>query len=100
MDHYASVCPNQKKIVSNIHTIQKEMIVGELARTMPKINAALENRQAKYQTSMEEVEGMINQTPIAILIDPRGSLSYISPKLVEKCHNFLLKNLKILGWFS
>ena len=34
---------------------------------------------------MVEVEGMINQTPIAILIDPRASLSYISPKLVEKC---------------
>ena len=33
--HYASVCPNRKKTVSNIHTIQKEMTVGELARTMP-----------------------------------------------------------------
>ena len=27
---------------------------------------------------------MINQIPIAILIDPGASLSYISPKLVEK----------------
>ena len=60
------------------------MIVGDLARTMPRINAALENRQAKYQTSMVEVEGKINQTPIAILIDPGASLIYISPKLVEK----------------
>ena len=34
---------------------------------------------------MVEVEGKINQTPIAILIDPGASLSYISPKLVEKC---------------
>ena len=34
---------------------------------------------------MVEVEGMINQIPIAILIDPGASLSYISPKLVEKC---------------
>ena len=34
---------------------------------------------------MVEVEGMINQTPIAILIDPGTSLSYISPKMVEKC---------------
>ena len=61
------------------------MSVGDLARTMPRINAALENRQADYQNSMVEVEGMINQTPIAILIDPGASLSYISPKLVEKC---------------
>ena len=34
---------------------------------------------------MVEVEGTINQTPIAILIDPGASLSYISPKMVEKC---------------
>ena len=61
------------------------MTVGYLARTMPRINAALENRQVEYQTSMVEVEGKINQTPIAILIDPGASLCYISPNLVEKC---------------
>ena len=61
------------------------MTVGDLVRTMPRINAALENRQVDYQTSMVEVEGKINQTPLSILIDPRASLSYISPNLVEKC---------------
>ena len=53
--------------------------------TMPRINATLENRQEYDQTSMVEVEGKINQTPISILIDPRASLSYISPNLVENC---------------
>ena len=52
---------------------------------MPRINAALENRQVDYQTSMVEVEGKINQIPISILIDPGASVSYISPSLVEKC---------------
>ena len=52
---------------------------------MPRINAALENRQEDYQTSMVEVEGKINQIPISILIDQGDSLSYISPNLVEKC---------------
>ena len=61
------------------------MTIGELTRTMPRINAALENRQVEYQTSMVEVEGMINQTPITILIDIGASLSYISPEMVEKC---------------
>ena len=42
--HYASVCPNRKNIVSNIHTIQEEVTVRELAGTMPRINIALENR--------------------------------------------------------
>ena len=32
-------------------------MVGDLERGMPRINAALENREAKYQTSMVEVEG-------------------------------------------
>ena len=41
--HYASVCPNRKKTVSNIHTVQEEMTIGELARSMPRINVALEN---------------------------------------------------------
>ena len=81
--HYASTFPNQKKTVSNIHTIQEEMSVGDLVRTMPRINASLENRQANYQTSMVEVEGKINQIPISILIDTIASLSYIS-NLVEK----------------
>ena len=80
--HYASVCPNRKNTVSNIHTVQEEMTIGDLARTIPKINAALENRQVNYQTSMVEVEGKMNQTPISILIDPRASLSYISLDLV------------------
>ena len=61
------------------------MTVGELARSMPRINATLENRQDEYQTSMVEVEGMINQTPVNILIDPGASLSYIAPQIVEKC---------------
>src|SRR5712692_9653147 len=52
---------------------------------MPRINAALENRQAYYQTSMVEVEGMINHTPVTILIDTGASLSYIAPQIVEKC---------------
>ena len=51
---------------------------------MPRINVALENRQADYETSMVEVEGNLNQTPISILIDPGSSLNYISPDLVAK----------------
>ena len=60
------------------------MTVGDLARTIPRINAALENRQADYQTSMVEVEGMLSHKPISILIDPGDSLSYVSPSLVNK----------------
>ena len=43
--HYASVCPNRKNPNINIHTVQDEMIVGDFARTMPRIKVALENHQ-------------------------------------------------------
>ena len=68
--HYASIFPNRKKTISNIHTIQEEMNVGDLAEKMARINVALENRQTYYQNSMVELEGKINQIHISILIDP------------------------------
>ena len=58
--HYASVCPNRKNTINNIHTVQEEMTVGDLARGMLRINATLKNIQAEYQTSMVEVEGLLN----------------------------------------
>ena len=62
------------------------MIVRELSRTMPRINAALENRHANHQTSMVEVEGMIKDKPISILIDPGASLCYMSPSIEKNCN--------------
>jgi hypothetical protein len=50
---------------------------------VPRIYAALDNKQAEYQSHMIEVEGMINNQTIAILIDSRASDSYIDPKMVE-----------------
>ena len=64
--------------------VLEEMMVGDLARGMPRINAALEKTQVDYQNSMVEVEGMLNQKPISILINPGASLSYVSFSLVEK----------------
>ena len=34
---------------------------------------------------------MINQTHVTILIDPRASLSYIAPQIVEKCKLYIEK---------
>ena len=61
------------------------MNVCDLARTIPRINVALENGKVNYQTSMVEVEGKLNPIPISILIDRGDILSYISLDLVEKC---------------
>jgi predicted aspartyl protease len=53
---------------------------------VPRIYAALENKQSKYQSHMIEVEGMINNQTIVILIDSGASHSYIDPKMVESLH--------------
>ena len=52
---------------------------------IPRINAALENRHVDHQTSMVEVQGMIQNQYVSILIDPGASLSYIFLSIVEKC---------------
>ena len=74
-----------------MHTIQEEATIGEVANEMPKINAALKNRQVDHQTSMVEIEGMIKNRPISILIDPGASLSYVSPSIIERCNLHLKK---------
>jgi len=72
--HYFKDCPNKKKGFGNVHLIQEATTIGEITRSIPQISAALENRQAEYQTSMVEVEGTLKQIPISILIDPGASL--------------------------
>ena len=62
-----------------------------MAKSMPRICAALENRQVDHQTSMVEIKGMINNQPISIWIDPGASLSYISRRIFKLC-KLLLEN--------
>jgi hypothetical protein len=57
-----------------------------MGRSMPRIYAALDNKQAEFQSHMIEVEGKINDQPIAILIDSGASHSYIDPNIVEIFH--------------
>jgi len=57
--HYFKDCPNRKKGFGNVHSIQEVTTIGEIARSILQINAALENRQEEYQTSMVEVEGTL-----------------------------------------
>ena len=60
--------------------------MGDVANEMHRINVALENQEADDQTSMVEVQDMIQNFCVSILIDPGASLSYIFPSIVEKCN--------------
>ena len=73
----------------NVHMLMRDReatTVNDIARNIPTISAALENWQAEHQATMVEMEGNISDLPVSILIDPGASLSYISPKIVEKCN--------------
>jgi hypothetical protein len=52
---------------------------------VPQIYAALDNNQADHQASVEEIEGMISNHLVSILIEPGSNLSYIAPKVFDKC---------------
>jgi len=60
-------------------------MVGDMAENILKINFSLEDHQAEYQLAMVEFEGKITNQTVSILIDPGASLSYVSPKIIEKC---------------
>jgi hypothetical protein len=57
--------------------------VEDMGSRMPRIYAALDNKQAEFQSHMIEVEGMINNQPLVILIDSGASHSYVDPRVVE-----------------
>eukprot|EP00253_Pinus_taeda_P005217 PITA_05217 len=82
--HYVKNCP-QRKGTDQISQIHEASTVGDVGRSMPRINAALDDRKAEYQPTMVEFEGKILNLSISVLIDPGATLSYISPKIVEQC---------------
>jgi hypothetical protein len=68
------------------HNIQEAEIVKDMGGSMPKIYASLDNKQVEYQSPMIEVEGKIDNQPIAILIDFGASHSNINDNIVEIFH--------------
>ena len=85
--HLLRDCPHR-----NIHMLMRDReatTINDIARNIPTISATLENRQAKHQATMVEMEGKISDLSVTVLIDPGASLSHIIPNIVEKC------NLKI-----
>jgi HD-GYP domain-containing protein (c-di-GMP phosphodiesterase class II) len=72
--------------VRAIHNLQQAETVEDMGSRIPRIYAALDNKQAKFQSHMIEVEGMINNHAFTILIDSGASHSYIDPRVVESLH--------------
>ena len=78
-----TVYPHWGDNMNIMHKINKEDIVEEMRRSMPRIYASLDNRQVDYQSHMIEVESKINSHPITSLIDFGASHSYVDPNMVD-----------------
>ena len=65
------------------YNIQEAETVGQVARVIPRIYAALEDRQEYHQSTVVKVAGKIVEQYVSILIDPGSIHSYITPRVVE-----------------
>jgi hypothetical protein len=84
-DHLLRDCPHRQENNRTIHNIQEATTVNDVARTIPRIYVALEDRQVDHQASVVEVEGNIAKKYISILIDLGSSHNYVAPKVVDSC---------------
>ena len=69
---------------STTHNLQEATIVDDVGKSIPRIYAALDNRQANHLSTMIEVKGMIVEVPISILIDLGSNYSYMSTNVIER----------------
>jgi hypothetical protein len=82
-DHKYRDFPHKNDKVRVVHNVQRAETVEEIGRSIPRIYAALDNKQDEFQSHMIEVEDMINNHAFNILIDSRAIHIYIDPKVVE-----------------
>jgi hypothetical protein len=80
------ISPTRNDKARAVHNVQQAETVEDMGSRMPRIYAALDNKQVEYQSHMIEVEGMINNHTFTILIDSGASHSYIDPRVVESLH--------------
>jgi hypothetical protein len=85
-NHRYRDCPHRNDKAREVHNVQQDETVEDVGSRMPRIYASLDHKQAEYQLHMIEVEGMINNHTFIVLIDSRGSHSYIDPRVVESLH--------------
>jgi hypothetical protein len=76
--------PHRSDKVRVFHNVQQVEKVEDMGSRIPRIYVSLDKNQAKFQSHMIEVEGMINNHAFTILIDSGASHTYIDPKVVER----------------
>ena len=78
-------CPLENENARPTYNVQEAEIVGQVARVIPRIYAALEDHQEDHQSTVVDVACNIVDQSISILIDPVSIHCYITPRVVEIC---------------
>ena len=78
-------CPLEDRNEGQASSTQEVETMGQEAGIIPKICVVLEYHQASHNSTVVEVEGEIVEQTVSVLIDPRSTHSYITPRLVELC---------------
>ena len=86
-------CQLENESARPAYNMQEAETLGQVARVVPRIYKALEDRQADHQSTVVEVAGKIVEQSVSIFIDPRSTHSYITPRVVEI---FAFKKLSIV----
>jgi len=68
-DHKYRYFSHKSDKVRVVHNVQQEEIVGDMGRSVPRIYAALDNKQVEFQSHVIKVEGMINNHAFTTFID-------------------------------
>jgi hypothetical protein len=84
-EHLLRDCPHRQQNSRRVYNIQEDTTVNDVARSMPQIYAALDNKQVDHQDSVVEIEGIITNHLVSILIDLCSNLSYVAPQTIDKC---------------
>jgi len=66
-----------------VHNWKEASTMGDVGRRLHRINVAVDGRQADHQCTVVEVEGKVNNNHVFVLIDPRATLSYVAPSVVD-----------------
>ena len=78
-------CPLENENERPTYNVQKAETVGQVARVVPRIYVALEDRQEDHHSMVVEVTSKIVEEFVSILIDPSSTHSYITPIIVDIC---------------
>ena len=71
-------CPLENEKTRPTYNLQEAETVGQVAKVIPRIYVALEDRQVEHQSTVVEVAGKIIEQSVSILIDPGSTHSYIT----------------------